>query len=184
MIEFILGGARSGKSRFAENRALDSAMPVTCIVTAEANDAEMQRRIEHHRQQRPAEWKVIEEPLYLAQALQTNARPDGCIIVDCMTLWLTNLLCQGKGFAQAEADLPLQCELLNQQQQALFTTLEKLPGKIILISNEIGMGIVPLGASNRLFMDEQGRLNQTIATLSDKVTLVAAGLPLILKNSK
>ena len=154
MIELIIGGARSGKSSLAESRAKSSAMPVTCIVTAEIVDHEMRLRVDHHRQQRPSAWNVIEETIHLAHTLKAHAREGECIIIDCLTLWLTNLLFKGQGFRQAESGLPLDCPLLQQQLKAFLSLLPNLPGEVILVSNEIGMGIIPLGASNRLFMDE------------------------------
>ena len=172
MIELIIGGARSGKSALAEERARESGWPVIYIATAEAGDAEMAARIAHHQQRRPAEWSLVEEPLCLASTLQRVAMEQQVILVDCLTLWLTNLLCQDEAAAS---------DLLNRETAALLQTLPNLPGRIVLVSNEVGNGIVPLGAINRVFVDEQGRLNQRLARIADRVTLVAAGLPLELK---
>ncbi|HEY6898665.1 MAG TPA: bifunctional adenosylcobinamide kinase/adenosylcobinamide-phosphate guanylyltransferase [Rhodocyclaceae bacterium] len=181
-IELILGGARSGKSALAEKRAAESGMAVGYLATAEAGDAEMAARIAHHRARRPGHWTLIEAPLKLAAALRREAAQQRCLIVDCLTLWLSNLLFQGRAGAQAEAGEAIACPLFQGEQQALLETLPTLPGRIILVSNEVGLGIVPLGASTRLFADEQGRLNQRIAALAERVTLVAAGLPLELKT--
>lgn len=182
MLELILGGARSGKSHLAEQRASALGLAITCIATAEPGDEEMRQRIRHHQQQRPAGWQLVEAPLHLASALKAQARPDRCLIVDCLTLWLSNLLCQGAAFRQAEAGEAVDCPLFRQEMANLLGTLPGLPGHIILVSNETGLGIVPLGAGNRLFVDEQGRLNQAVARIAQRVTLVAAGLPLQLKN--
>lgn len=166
MIELIIGGARSGKSGLAETRARDCGLAVTYIATGEARDAEMRERIAHHRARRPAAWRTVEEPLALAGALARAAASDACLLVDCLTLWLTNVILAGR---EDEID-------------ALLGALPALPGRVILVSNEVGWGIVPENALARRFRDEQGRLNQRVAALADRVTLIAAGLPLVLKQ--
>jgi adenosylcobinamide kinase/adenosylcobinamide-phosphate guanylyltransferase len=165
MIELVIGGARSGKSSFAERQALESNLAVTYLATGEARDAEMTTRIAHHRTRRPAGWRTVEEPLALAGALRREAAPDLCLLVDCLTLWLTNVL-----LAEREDEI-----------DQLLSALPVLPGRVILVSNEVGWGIVPENALARRFRDEAGRLNQHIAALCDRVTFVAAGLPLVLK---
>jgi len=170
MKELILGGMRSGKSKLAEQHALETGLPVSYIATATRDDSEMQARIAHHQAQRPQHWKLVEEPLALAAALQRHAAANHCLLVDCLTLWLTNLLC-----AQDEARM--QTEVA-----ALLQTLPALPGNIILVSNETGMGIVPLGELTRRYCDEAGRLHQAVALCCDKVILTVAGLPLHLKG--
>ena len=183
MKTLILGGARSGKSLHAERCAAASAKHVIYIATAEARDGEMSRRIAHHRARRPAAWGCAEEPLHLADKLRQLATPDTCLLVDCLTLWLSNLLFAGRAAAQAEADAPVDCALLQGEILALLDTLPQLPGEVILVSNEVGWGIVPMHPVSRLFADEQGRLNQRVAAVCDEVTLVAAGLPLSLKSA-
>ncbi|CAB1367749.1 bifunctional adenosylcobinamide kinase/adenosylcobinamide-phosphate guanylyltransferase [Denitratisoma oestradiolicum] len=186
--ELILGGARSGKSALAEQRARQAAdMNVIYVATGEARDGEMARRITHHRERRPASWGLVEEPLYLAAALEAHARPDTLLLVDCLTLWLSNLIFGGRAADQVEAGpgmewVEVDCPLLRGEIEALERLLPVLPGRVILVSNEVGWGIVPLGAVSRLFADEQGRLNQRIAAACRRVTLVAAGLPLELKT--
>lgn len=170
MKELILGGVRSGKSRLAEQHAHTSECEVFYIATATADDAEMQQRIAHHRQQRPSTWPLIEEPLKLATTLQQYAARDRCLLVDCLTLWLTNLL-----LADDDA-------LLAQEREALLEHLPALPGHIILVSNETGMGIVPQGELARRFGDEAGRLHQDLAQICDRVILTVAGLPQVLKG--
>ena len=167
MIHLVIGGARSGKSSYAERQAQESGLRVTYIATCEARDEEMTTRIAHHRDRRPAEWRTAEEPLLLADALAREAAADCCLLVDCLTLWLTNVLL---GKREEEID-------------KLLAALPALPGRILLVSNEVGWGIVPENALARRFRDEQGRLNQRIAAIADQVTLVAAGLPLGLKSS-
>ncbi|HEX5802361.1 MAG TPA: bifunctional adenosylcobinamide kinase/adenosylcobinamide-phosphate guanylyltransferase [Azospira sp.] len=184
--ELILGGARSGKSALAERRATDAAaadgLRVVYVATAEVRDAEMARRIAHHRQRRPAAWGLVEAPLQLAEALRENAAADTCLVVDCLTLWLSNLLFAGAAARQAEAGEAVDCPLLAAATDALVETLPTLPGRIFLVSNEVGWGIVPMHPVSRCFADEQGRLNQRVAAVCGAVTLVAAGLPLALKS--
>jgi adenosylcobinamide kinase/adenosylcobinamide-phosphate guanylyltransferase len=181
MKELILGGARSGKSLLAEKRAAECGLAVIYLATAEARDGEMARRIAHHRERRPTDWGCAEETLHLAARLRQLARPDTCILVDCLTLWLSNLLFVGQAAKQAEAGEAIACPLFDAETTALIDTLPGLPGRIILVSNEVGWGIVPMHPVSRLFADEQGRLNQRVAAVCDEVTLVAAGLPLTLK---
>lgn len=173
LTHLILGGARSGKSALAEKLAKDSGLAVTYIATAQVYDDEFRARITHHQQRRPSHWALIEEPHYLANALRAQAASDRCLIVDCLTLWLAQWICQDCN--------PPQDSSWQAQRTALLETLTALPGQIILVSNEVGMGIVPLGELNRRFQDEQGRLNQAVAAIVHQVTFVAAGLPLTLK---
>ncbi|WP_373691463.1 bifunctional adenosylcobinamide kinase/adenosylcobinamide-phosphate guanylyltransferase [Azonexus sp.] len=184
MKELILGGARSGKSLLAEQRAAQSGLHVIYLATAEARDGEMARRIAHHRERRPVDWGCAEETLHLADKLRELASPDTCILVDCLTLWLSNLLFAGCAATQAEAGEAIDCPLLREQTGALIECLPQLPGRVILVSNEVGWGIVPMHPVSRLFADEQGRLNQRVAAVCEQVTLVAAGLPLVLKTAQ
>lgn len=174
MRELILGGSRSGKSVLAERRATESGLAVTYIATAQSGDAEMADRIAHHQARRPGHWALVEAPLQLGAALECHAAPERCLVVDCLTLWLSNLLC-----AEQEGADSLQFE---RERDALLAALTRAPGRIILVSNEVGMGIVPLGALTRRFGDEAGRLNQAVAAACERVTLVVAGLPYPLKE--
>lgn len=167
MIELVLGGARSGKSRYAEQQAAIRG-EVIYIATAQALDKEMQSRIQHHRDSRPA-WPTVEEPIHLARALQQADRPGCVLLVDCLTLWLTNLLLADEGVYERE-------------REALFAVLPGLSAEVVLVSNEVGLGVVPMGELSRRYVDEAGRLNQRIAAMADKVTFCAAGLPLTLKG--
>lgn len=169
MLELILGGARSGKSRIAEERAIASGKQLFYIATAQAGDAEMAQRIQHHREQRDRRWTVIEEPCRLAEVLVATAAPKRCLLVDCLTLWMSNLL---------------QHDRWPQERQALVDLLPQLPGDIILVSNEVGMGIIPMGELNRQFVDESGRLHQELTNLCHRVTFTVAGIPQLLKNSE
>ncbi|BBJ00436.1 adenosylcobinamide kinase/adenosylcobinamide phosphate guanyltransferase [Ferrigenium kumadai] len=170
MKELILGGMRSGKSRLAEQHAQATNLPVTYVATATAQDDEMRQRIAHHQSQRPDHWLLVEEPIALAASLQRHAVDGHCILLDCLTLWLTNLLC-----LDDEARL-------RQEVDALLDALPKLPGTVILVSNETGMGVVPLGELTRRYCDEAGRLHQAVAARCDKVVMTVAGLPLVLKG--
>ncbi len=173
MKTFVLGGARSGKSAYAEKLATASGLPVTYIATAQVYDTEFEQRIAHHKTRRPAEWGVVEEPFFLTDTLRRHAAPDCCLLVDCLTLWLAQWICQDCN--------PPQGKSWENERQTLLDILPILPGRIILVSNEVGLGIVPLGEINRKFQDEQGRLNQTVAAVCDKAVFMAAGLPLHLK---
>jgi adenosylcobinamide kinase/adenosylcobinamide-phosphate guanylyltransferase len=176
MKQLILGGARSGKSAFAERLARESGLAVIYVATAAADDSEMAARITQHRRRRPAEWRTIEAPLQLAQALQLHAATDHFVIVDCLTLWLSNLIHAGE-----RGDERFDLELCAAERRTLLELLPALPGEIVLVSNELGMGVVPMGKLSRLFVDEAGRLNQETAARCERVTWMAAGLPLTLK---
>ena len=182
MKELIIGGVRSGKSDFAEREATDSGLKVIYVATARMDDPEMRERVRRHRIRRPADWGCVEEPVQLASTLQKLSAPRTFILVDCLTLWLTNLFFSGLAAQQAERGEPITCPLLTSELGALADTLPKLRGRIAMVSNEIGLGGVPMERLSRRFADEQGRLNQHLASLCDRVTLVAAGLPLRLKG--
>lgn len=171
MITLVLGGARSGKSRIAQELASASALPVVYIATATALDEEMAARIEHHQQDRPRDWRTRECPLDLATALQAETQQPQTILVDCLTLWLNNQL-----FEYPEQDFSVLFD-------ALVHSLGANNANVILVANEVGLGIVPLGEVSRKFVDEAGRLNQRLAQVADKVLFVAAGLPLALKDN-
>ena len=179
MKELILGGPRTVKSSYAERCARESGWRVTYIATATAGDAEMQQRIAEHRQRRPGEWLVVEEAVALAEALTRHAAPGHCIIVDCLTLWLSNIL-----FPQAVPDacVPPDAGLFERERVALLNLVPRLPGHVIFVSNEVGLGVVPLGAGTRRYGDEAGRLNQDLAQLCERVTFMVAGLPWTLKG--
>jgi adenosylcobinamide kinase/adenosylcobinamide-phosphate guanylyltransferase len=166
----ILGGVRSGKSRLAERLATESGLPVTYIATATAGDAEMRVRIAAHRARRPQSWSLVEEPFKLAATLHAYAAPDRCVLVDCLTLWLTNLL------TDEDEDL------LERERAALLDILPALPGRVILVSNETNMGVTPMGDLSRRYCDEAGRLHQDLARSCDRVILTIAGLPHVLKG--
>ena len=165
-IILITGGARSGKSARAESRAHGFAGPPVYSATAEALDAEMRERIAQHRARRGNGWIEREAPLALAEALEATDG-DGARLVDCLTLWLSNLL-------HAERDW-------SQEATRLAATLARQSSPVILVSNEVGLGIVPDNALARLFRDAAGRLNQLIAQAADEVEFVVAGLPMRLK---
>lgn len=173
-ITLVLGGARSGKSSYAEKLATESGLPVTYIATAQVFDDEFKARVQHHKDRRPASWALIEEPHRIAQTLSRLAKPNHCLIVDCLTVWLAQWICDDCN--------PPKDSSWQQEREAFLRLLPTLAGTIILVSNEVGMGIVPLGEINRQFQDEQGRLNQAAAEIANSVVFIAAGLPLKLKG--
>lgn len=177
----VLGGARSGKSLYAERLARESGKEVVYIATAHAGDSEMAQRIAHHRTQRPEDWRTVEEPLQLASVLRAEASPQRVLLVDCLTLWLTNLLFSERTDYPDVGDIALP-QTFHQQRAALMDALTKCSSDVILVSNEVGMGIVPFGAISRCFADEAGRLNQAVGAICDRAVFVAAGLPLVLKD--
>lgn len=179
MKELVLGGARSGKSAYAQRRAAACGLPVTLLVTGSAGDAEMAERIACHQAERPRDWRVVEAPRGLAAALSEHAAAGRCVIVDCLTLWLTNFLAPQEDAAEEPAGLP---QDYRDERAALLAALPALPGEVIFIANEVGLGIVPMSPLARLFRDEAGRLNQDLAAACERVSFIAAGLTLELKT--
>ncbi len=163
----VLGGARSGKSRYAGTLAENSGRRMVLIATAVAGDAEMTERILLHRQDRGPAWLTIEEPMEIAGAMEREAGGDAIVVVDCLTLWLSNLMLDG-----ADADAAV---------SRLSRLVAALRGPVILVSNEVGQGIVPRTPLGRGFRDAQGRLNQAMAAACDCVVLISAGIPMRIK---
>lgn len=166
-VSLILGGARSGKS--ARALSLADRPPQVFIATAQALDGEMAERIRLHQAERGVSWGLVEEPLDLAGAIRENAAEGATLVVDCLTLWLSNLMHHGRDVAA--------------ETEALGGVLAVTPCRVVLVSNEVGMGLAPVNALGRDFRDAQGRLNQRIASVADHVEFIAAGLPLVLKGS-
>ncbi|WP_035485663.1 bifunctional adenosylcobinamide kinase/adenosylcobinamide-phosphate guanylyltransferase [Geminicoccus roseus] len=169
-LELVLGGARSGKSRHAESACLASGLAPVYVATSQVLDAEMANRVARHRAERDPRWTTVEEPLALAGCLQRHAAPETVVLVECLTLWLTNLMV-------AEQDVPAASD-------ELVAILPGLPGRVVLVSNEVGQGIVPMNAMARAFVDHAGRLHQRIAAIAATVTLVTAGIPWELKGRR
>ena len=167
-VTLVLGGARSGKSRHAEALVIAAARAATYIATAEAGDAEMAARIAEHRRRRGVFWHTVEEPLDLASAIRAHADPARPILVDCLTLWLSNLL--------------LAERVIEHESETLCAALRDASGPVVLVANEVGLGLVPETPLGRVFRDAAGRLNQAVAALADRVVFIAAGLPLVLKG--
>jgi adenosylcobinamide kinase / adenosylcobinamide-phosphate guanylyltransferase len=167
-VTLVLGGARSGKSRYAEGLIEGTAAGGTYCATAEAGDAEMAQRITSHRARRGFFWNTIEEPLALALVIAEAASPDRPLLIDCLTLWLSNLL-----LANREVE---------GETKTLCAALRLAAGPVVLVANEVGLGLVPETPLGRRFRDAAGRLNQQVAALVDRVVFVAAGLPLVLKG--
>ena len=168
-VTLVLGGARSGKSRHAE--ALTEAGAEACVylATAQAGDGEMAARIAAHRQRRGPRWRTLEEPLDLTGALRLSCAPGQAVLVDCLTLWLSNLLGAGRD--------PVR------ETEVLLALFPELRGPVVFVSNEVGQGVVPMNALARRFVDEAGRLHQALAAAADTVTFMTAGLPHVLKGS-
>ncbi len=184
----VFGGARSGKSSYAESLAESlseaGSKQVIYIATSKPtaqSDSEMQARIAHHQARRNPLWQTLEVPLDLGKAIEAHSTPECVLVVDCLTVWLSNLLFDASTTYPEIGIIDLPDRFVT-QRQALLDGLSKAKGAIILVSNEVGMGIVPMGAINRLFVDEAGRLNQNVAAVCDRVVLVAAGCPLVLKG--
>jgi len=165
----VLGGARSGKSAYAENRAQAYVGDKIYIATAEVTDAEMAERISHHQERRGDGWRTIEAPLDLPEALQRLSTPDCVILLDCVTVWINNLMFHDRAIEPAVEDF---CAALGSAK-----------GHVVVVSNEVGFGIVPENVLARRFRDYAGRANQAIAAAADEVVLVVAGLPLTMKRS-
>lgn len=163
----VLGGARSGKSRTAQNMAEAASVERIYIATAQALDNEMHERIAHHQAARSGAWQTREAPLALADAIHAETAPSRVVLVDCLTLWLSNILLAGHD--------------VDQEIDALITAIREAAGPLVLVSNEVGQGIVPATPLGRSFRDEQGRLNQRVAEACEAVIFVAAGCPLLLK---
>lgn len=170
--ELILGGARSGKSSLAETLATESELKVVYIATATAGDGEMAARIARHKTQRPQHWLLVEEPRDLAAVIREYSKPGYCLLVDCLTLWLTNCLFDPKVNHHPWQD----------RKQAFLQALSEAKGRIILVSNEVGQGVVPMGEVSRQFVDESGWLHQAIAKQAERVVFVTAGIPQVLKG--
>ena len=164
----VLGGARSGNSRFAESLAREPMLPRLYLATATAGDAEMRARIAHHRARRGDDWRTIEVPLNLVETLERESGAGRVVLVDCLTLWLSNLMHAGRDVAA--------------ETRRLADRLRAVPGPVMLVSNEVGLGLVPETPLGRDFRDAQGRLNQAVAAAVTNVVFIAAGLPLWLKR--
>ncbi len=165
----ILGGARSGKSSYAEELAEQSRFNLVYIATGEPSDEEMRARIDHHRDRRCEKWETIEEPVDIASVINEHSTKDTVILVDCLTIWTSNLMFKEKCVQEAGAKL--------------IIALRNAPGPVLLVSNEVGQGIVPQNALARNFRDEAGRLNQRLAAVVPNVDYIVAGLPLSLKKN-
>ncbi len=172
MIEFIVGGARSGKSRHALQKANDfqnlHGGKKVFVATGTAGDGEMNKRIRQHQKERDQSWSLVEEPLYLSGILQSLDQKD-VVLIDCLTLWITNWLCSEKS------------ENWPDEKGRFLSALEKSDTEVLIVSNEVGQGVTPMGELSRNFVDECGWLHQQIAALSHQVTLMQLGIPKVIK---
>jgi adenosylcobinamide kinase/adenosylcobinamide-phosphate guanylyltransferase len=169
-VTLVLGGARSGKSRHAELLCLSTGLAPVYLATSQPYDQEMAERVARHRADRDRRWTTVEEPLALAECLQGETASERIVLVECLTLWLTNLMMAERDVAAASEEL--------------VRILPALPGPVVLVSNEVGQGVVPANAMARAFVDHAGRLHQRLAAIATTVTLVVAGLPLQLKGQR
>ena len=169
MRHLVLGGVRSGKSAYAEQLVAQTEQAVCYIATSQIWDDEMAARVQIHQERRPSHWQLIEEPIALAERLNALSSGTQSVLVECLTLWLTNLIC-----LEDEARLAA-------EKAALLAAVENFAGELVLVSSEVGLGIMPMNAMARRFADEAGLLNQQLAKLTERVTLVAAGIPMPLK---
>ena len=167
-ISLVLGGARSGKSGRALEIAERRGEKRIFVATAEAMDEEMAARIAYHRSERGAGWRTVEAPLDLCEPIDQLAAPDAVLVIDCLTLWLNNLMHYGRD--------------VDGETERLAASLQTAGGELVLVSNEVGLGLVPETPAGRAFRDAQGRLNQRIAAIANHVEFMAAGLPLTLKG--
>ena len=168
-VALVLGGARSGKSAFAEALAHDGRERCVYVATAERVDDEMAARIETHRARRGAHWRTVEAPVGLAEAIRLESTPRVCLLVDCLTVWLGNLVHRRHDVDAA--------------REALLESLAVAPGPVVLVANEVGLGIVPDNAMARAFRDHAGRLNQAVAAVAGRVYFVVAGIPMTMKGA-
>ena len=172
-IGFVLGGCRSGKSRYAQERVLQSGIADRVYVaTCEPGDEEMRRRVEHHRRERVDLWRTVEPGLELAGTIRDQSGSETVLLVDCLGMWVTNLL--GEGLEERDC---------RSRFLELEEALEEAEGPVWLVSNEVGCGIVPGDPVSRSFRDLLGRLNQEVAAISDRVVWMVAGLPVGIKGS-
>ncbi|RZL29310.1 MAG: bifunctional adenosylcobinamide kinase/adenosylcobinamide-phosphate guanylyltransferase, partial [Rubrivivax sp.] len=179
---FVFGGARSGKSALAERLAQASGKEVIYLATSHAGDDEMAARIAHHQARRPPHWRTVEEATALAATLRRLCTPERIVLVDCLTLWLSNLMFPAHMDYPEVGPIDL-TPLFTTERAALLDFLDEPAAvDVIFVSNEVGMGIVPYGAVSRAYADEAGRLNQDVAARCERVLFVAAGLPLALKG--
>jgi adenosylcobinamide kinase / adenosylcobinamide-phosphate guanylyltransferase len=186
-ITLVTGGARSGKSAWADQRARESGRQVLYVATATAGDDEMAARIAAHQAQRPSQWRTIEEPEHLLDAIQANATPGDAVVVDCLTLWVSNVLLKAIG-PERDADmLPLtawtaiEASVVN-EAQALLADASDRDLALILVSNEVGMGVVPGTSLGRHYRDILGRVNQVVGSAADALILMIAGLAVDLRQ--
>jgi adenosylcobinamide kinase / adenosylcobinamide-phosphate guanylyltransferase len=185
MKTFLIGGARSGKSSLAAAWASESTEDVCCLVTGVATDAEMAARIEKHRAERPAHWHVREAPQSLGRALREVSGKHPLVLIDCLTVWTSNCLWPPERIMESTgSDLPPDQERWRAERDDFLAALRTCGSDVIVVSNEVGSGIVPFAAAARLFRDEHGWLNQGVAAACDATYLVVAGMAVRLSSQR
>ncbi len=181
-ITLLLGGIRSGKSDYAETMAVRSGLSVICLTTDKNLDEEMKERINHYQNSHSTQWKYIETPLHLGEAISTYSKPDCCLIVDCLMLWLKNLILEDNRYLNENSQNIKLGKTFESEMKQLFDALPDVQGKLIFISNEVGMGPIPHTAFLEVLANELGQLNQKIAKVCSHVYMMAAGIPITVKN--
>lgn len=184
-VTLVTGGARSGKSQFAEKLIADNCSTVAYIATAQAFDAEMEERIKRHRQQRPSSWKTFEESYHPSKVITANTGGFDGFLLDCLTVLTTNILLRDTGIDWENPTIAQMNHLENQvveESEALLSAAGDFPGRLVAVTNEVGLGIVPDTPLSRFFRDCCGRVNQRIAEKADAVYLVVSGIPMNLKG--
>ncbi len=174
----VLGGARSGKSRYAQQLAAASALPVLFVATATPGDEEMRRRIENHKRSRPAHWHTHETPLHLGTRIRENLGENRLVIIDCITMLVSNVF----GQCGAGADVATIEAMLNAEIAEVLDCIKQTDARYLVVSNEVGLGIVPADPATRLYRDLLGLANQTLAREADEVILMVAGLAMRVKG--
>ncbi len=170
MKELVLGGTRSGKSLYAEELAKKSRLEVIYIATAFGEDDAMRKRIRRHKKRRPQEWELIEEPYFIGRVITERANRNTCLIVDCLTLWASNLIHKKDRFC------------MRTERGALIKAIDRTPGHVILVSNETNLGLVPMDSMAHEYCDFVGLLHQQLGEMCDRVTFVVAGIPMPVKR--
>jgi len=180
----ITGGARSGKSRFAQEMAQETGRPVLFVATATAGDDEMRQRIAAHRESRPPDWKTLETPTHIGRQITANIGTADTVLVDCITLLVNNILMQHGDIEREGSDASMLEKEVNAEINELTKCMERNQAGFIIVTNEVGLGLVPANKAGRLYRDLLGRANQMLARYCDRVYLLVAGMPLLIKPDK
>lgn len=180
-IVLVTGGVRSGKSRFAEDLTASFGLPVVYIATATVMDSEMEMRVKIHQQRRPESWETVEEPIEVIKAIASKGSPDKVLMIDCLTLWITNLMFRQELPEDEEAFKKIEEEILDMVRRAAETA-RQINANMVIVSNESGLGLIPPDRLSRKYQEIVGRANETVAKAADEVYLVVSGIPVEIKE--